>query len=538
MSNRSVTLGVLAIVPFWVSMAAADEQPWFVEELHVSAPTAEVAGVLWRPKVEGQVPCVVICGGSLSHDRDGRFYRQGVPERDALKRLAEALVRAGYASVRYDKVGHRGSKPKPGWRGTYSDRATVVAEIIKSIRGRPDIGQIIAVGESAGAYHLCLAAKAGTQAEGYIFLGGLCRSGVGMYAYTFGKLVEWAERSPENLAWAERHARYELALGRKCQEWFDAAAAGKDAFKLVDGDFRRTLRVMERRREEIEMPPDEMFRYIKAPALALAGDKDLNVAPEDAENIARVIKSSGHHRAQSVRIPGADHNFQITPEDEDERIRERYTLKSFERPYDPRLYREVIAWLNRYAPRPRGVAKIEVDAVTEYTPEKVYLAAGIQIIDNILDPSKVPGVGTLEGRIGPLILGIESQCHFIDMPAGMYTHEHPHSSGSYIYTVRGRWVLTSAGRRHLMKPGTLFTFAPNTPTGYELPFDEDAFILIFKDKRLSKDEREFIEYLRGLKTRLQEERDEGHPMRLKELPSDHPARVFARKVNSRFDTPE
>jgi quercetin dioxygenase-like cupin family protein len=144
-------------------------------------------------------------------------------------------------------------------------------------------------------------------------------------------------------------------------------------------------------------------------------------------------------------------------------------------------------------------------------------------------------VGTPEGRIGPLLLGTESQSHFIEMPAGMYTEEHPHSSGSYIYTVRGRWVLASAGRRHLMKPGTLFTFAPDTPTGYEIPFDENAFILIFKDKRLSKDEREFIEYLRGLKAHLAHEHDEGHPVRLDELPDDHPARVFARSVNPQFD---
>jgi quercetin dioxygenase-like cupin family protein len=176
-----------------------------------------------------------------------------------------------------------------------------------------------------------------------------------------------------------------------------------------------------------------------------------------------------------------------------------------------------------------------MDPVTDYTPEKTYLAPGIQIIDNILDASEVPGVDTLEGRIGPLILGTESQCHYILMPAGMYTEEHPHSSGSYIYTVRGRWVLCSKGRRHLMSPGTLFTFAPDTPTGYEVPFDEDAFILIFKDKRLSKDERQFIEYLQQLKRQIEEEQAEGHPMRLKDLPADHPARVFARKVNPDFN---
>lgn len=86
-----------------------------------------------------------------------------------------------------------------------------------------------------------------------------------------------------------------------------------------------------------------------------------------------------------------------------------------------------------------------------------------------------------------------------------------------------------------MKPGTLFTFAPDTPTGYEVPFEENAFILIFKDKRLSRDEQEFIDYLRGLKKSLEQEQAEGHPMRLDELPADHPARVFAREICPRLD---
>ena len=47
----------------------------------------------------------------------------------------------------------------------------------------------------------------------------------------------------------------------------------------------------------------------------------------------------------------------------------------------------------------------------------------------------------------------------------------------------------SKGRRHLMKPETLFRFAPNTPTGYQAPFKDSAGIRIFTGARLSKDEK-------------------------------------------------
>jgi quercetin dioxygenase-like cupin family protein len=143
-------------------------------------------------------------------------------------------------------------------------------------------------------------------------------------------------------------------------------------------------------------------------------------------------------------------------------------------------------------------------------------------------------VRTLEGQIGPLLLGQNCQAHFIDMPAGMYCEEHPHSNESIIYTVRGQWVLCSQGRRQVMKPGTLFHFAPNTPTGYEVPFPEDAFILIFKGQRLTEKEADFIHYLQGLAKRLQSEHKAGVPYLLSDLPPDHPAIRFAREINPGF----
>jgi hypothetical protein len=121
------------------------------------------------------------------------------------------------------------------------------------------------------------------------------------------------------------------------------------------------------------------------------------------------------------------------------------------------------------------------------------------------------------------------------MPAGMYCEEHPHSSESIIYTVRGRWVLCSAGRRQVMKPGTLFHFAVNTPTGYEVPFAEDAYILIFKGKRTTGKEEEFVNYLKGLAARLKREQQAGVPYLMKDLPADHPAIRFAKEVNPEFN---
>jgi quercetin dioxygenase-like cupin family protein len=148
---------------------------------------------------------------------------------------------------------------------------------------------------------------------------------------------------------------------------------------------------------------------------------------------------------------------------------------------------------------------------------------GIRIIDDIMS---APGVETLEGRIGPLLRAQYGACHYIDMPAGLYLEEHPHDTESLIYTVRGEWVLCSGGERHHMKPGSLYWFGANVPTGYEVPFPENAYILIFKTAPRESDEA-LVSHAERLARQCEEDHANGTPFLLRELPDDHPARVFA-----------
>jgi len=152
---------------------------------------------------------------------------------------------------------------------------------------------------------------------------------------------------------------------------------------------------------------------------------------------------------------------------------------------------------------------------------------GIEVIDDI---TKKDGVETLEGKIGPLIFGKGCQSHFIALRAGMYCDEHPHATESIIFTVKGEWVLYSQGKRFHMKPGSLFWFGPNIPTGYEVPFHEDAFILVFKGERNYASKSDMIQYLKGLREKLIQKNKEGVPFSFRELPEGHPAIAFAEKL--------
>jgi alpha-beta hydrolase superfamily lysophospholipase len=94
------------------------------------------------------------------------MFDGNAPPRDALERLAQALQAGGYGSIRYDRIGYGQSKASAKWIGSYADEAAVAAAVVAQVRNSRDFSKVIVLGESAGAYVACLAAKAGTQADG------------------------------------------------------------------------------------------------------------------------------------------------------------------------------------------------------------------------------------------------------------------------------------------------------------------------------------------------------------------------------------
>jgi hypothetical protein len=164
------------------------------------------------------------------------------------------------------------------------------------------------------------------------------------------------------------------------------------------------------------------------------------------------------------------------------------------------------------------------------SPRREDVAPGVVRIADVFDADAIGGVDTLEGRIGSLLVAEDAQSHFIEMPAGLFVEEHPHSVGSIIFTARGRWVLCSNGERVVMETGSLFLFEDEVDTGYEVPFDEPAFLLIFKDVRGIDSDGSFADYLRDMAARLESAHEQGTPFRFTDLEPDHPALAFARDV--------
>lgn len=157
--------------------------------------------------------------------------------------------------------------------------------------------------------------------------------------------------------------------------------------------------------------------------------------------------------------------------------------------------------------------------LTPYT----HRLASIRIVDSL---DGLPGIDTLEGRIGPIMSGERGAAHYITMPPGMYCAPHTHPTESIIYTARGEWVLCSEGQRHHMVQGSTYFMPADVETGYEVPFPGPATLLITKSEG-PLDADAFMDYLRGVRDELDERHRGGEPFLLNDLPETHPARLFA-----------
>ena len=174
-------------------------------------------------------------------------------------------------------------------------------------------------------------------------------------------------------------------------------------------------------------------------------------------------------------------------------------------------------------------------AATPVSPEYLQLATNVEIIPNINDAVETAGVLTHEGIFGALLFAENIRSFFIELKPGMFLSEHPHPTESIVYTVSGKWVLCSEGKRQVMEQGSLFHFGSNMPTGWEAPFEEGAFLLVVKSKDDGEGYKPFMKGLKEMKTMLDEERRNGTAFYFDELQPDHPAIKFARSVNPNFD---
>jgi alpha-beta hydrolase superfamily lysophospholipase len=229
------------------------------------------------------VPVVVTISGSGPQERDSRLsvVKGYMPFRE----IADTLGRRGIAVLRYDDrgVGESGGRGALRDTATSADFADDVLSVVQYLRTRSDVdgARIALAGHSEGGLIAPLAAAKDPSIGAVVLIAGP--------AYNGRRILEYQNdigiKAAPGLTTTQRdsiRARVPAAL--------DSIA--------------RSSRWM---RYFMSEDPLVTARQLKQPVLILQGDTDMQVTPEQADTLARVIRGAGNRSVTMRRFPATNH---------------------------------------------------------------------------------------------------------------------------------------------------------------------------------------------------------------------------------------
>jgi dienelactone hydrolase len=176
----------------------------------------QLAGVLRYPKGSDEpLPAVLLVHSSLEEDRDGNLAKKrdgtSVFKKDFFLEISRRLCAEGFATFSWDRRGRGESEAASGDDGGYlaDVRDAKAAYETLSSQKVVDPARVAVLGQSAGVYTACLLAREAAEDDenerpaAYVLQGGLYRDYAEMMAFNYRRVVDYAQKSPENLRWVE-----------------------------------------------------------------------------------------------------------------------------------------------------------------------------------------------------------------------------------------------------------------------------------------------------------------------------------------------
>lgn len=296
-----------------VDAAEAALTQYHVESVQIATPTPGVtlAGTYSAPKGNDPFPAVVLIAGSGPNTRDETVARHKV-----FLVLADALNRAGIAVLRYDKRGIGGSTGAYA-QATTADFADDAHAAAQWLSARKDVKTVGLIGHSEGGIIAPLVANRTPQVQFVVLLAGSAVRGDHVLL-SQQALIGRANGVTET---ALSHAQ---ATNRKIYDAFIADPAHAEARvraivaaewpagtpadpAVIDGIVKPVTSPW--MTWFIRYDPQSELKKLKAPVLALTGEKDLQVAARD--NLPVMKAALADNRDATLReLPGLNHLFQ------------------------------------------------------------------------------------------------------------------------------------------------------------------------------------------------------------------------------------
>ncbi len=265
-----------------------------------------MAATLTVPEGKGPHPAVILITGSGPQDRD-----ESLLGHRPFAVLADYLTRKGIAVLRYDDRGV-GKSTGEFSKATTQDFANDAEGALNYLKTRPELTgrKIGLVGHSEGAIIAPIVAARRADAGFIALLAGTAVTGADVILEQGQAIAKAAGASEESLKAARakqteysaifRESKDDAELEKRLSAYF--GDAGKSQLPVSMSPWFRHFMLYD---------PAPTLEKVKCPVIALNGDKDLQVLPDQNLPILEAaLKKGGNKDVTVVRLPNLNHLFQ------------------------------------------------------------------------------------------------------------------------------------------------------------------------------------------------------------------------------------
>lgn len=262
-----------------------------------------LSGTITVPEgVEKMFPAVLIIAGSGAGDRDGNTKQL---KTNMYKLLAEFLTEKGFVTLRYDKRGTHKSAGNVHETGV-SDLIDDAASCVRFLKELSFVNKekIFLLGHSEGAL-LAPAVHEKNPVAGLILLAGAARPNVELLPLQNEMAYAELNQLPGLKGWFIRKLRVTEKLRKKNQKLIAKILSSNKNTVRVQG-VKMNAKWL---RETYKYNVCDYLQKIHCPVLAVTGEKDIQVPPEDVEKVAAYVKGEVEWKI----VPGMNHILRHYP---------------------------------------------------------------------------------------------------------------------------------------------------------------------------------------------------------------------------------
>ena len=330
----------LMMIPIAQAKAADEVVPHDTERVVFESGPFKVVGELRIPKTEGKYPLVIMVHG------DGPAYRT------YFYALKKCFLRAGYATMMWDKPGFGQSKGEFSQNHLRAERAQILVDAINHAQSHPriDASRIGVWGISQAGIVIPMALEKTDDISFMIMVGGPGENGIRQTAYLIRRQLEFAGLSEEEARQAENHF-IQIYYAKSFEQYI------KHAKPLYDNPVQRKLGFVSALWDEMNWKPHspdeegfydpmDVIEKVTIPALVFFGEKDTQVDPiQGVEAYKKALTKAGNKNFRVELIPNSDHNI-ILSETGSMEERNRRSAKDWQN-YAPQYLEIMESWLKK-----------------------------------------------------------------------------------------------------------------------------------------------------------------------------------------------